>query len=351
MKLKFDIDIPDASIKKGLKEKIDGKTKPVGSLGRLEEVAMQIGTIQQTLYPELKHPTIVVFAADHGIAGEGVSAYLQEVTRQMVINFVKGGAAINIFAGQNGIHLKIVDAGVMRAFESSIRDQLIDYKIGEGTKSFLEGPAMREEQCEQAIEKGRECVQNLHQNGVNVVGFGEMGIGNTSSSALLMHLLTGFPLETCIGRGTGLDDEGLQRKTEILTRSLSHYKSSDSEVEILARYGGFETAMMTGAFLQAAENKMTILVDGFNTTVALLLAYKLYPAILDYCIFSHQSGEKGHAKLLEYLGAMPLLNMDMRLGEGTGVAVSYPIIRSAVNFLNDMASFENAEVLNSKIKM
>jgi nicotinate-nucleotide--dimethylbenzimidazole phosphoribosyltransferase len=313
-------------------------------LGQLEEVAMQIGTIQQSLTPALKNPHILVFAADHGIAREGVSAYPQKVTAQMVRNFVQGGAAINVFTRQHGIAVEIIDAGVKEDFEEDVRNQIINKKISRGTESFLIEPAMTLEQCYQALSNGADCVSDIYRKGCNVIGFGEMGIGNTSSSALLMHLLTKLPFDTCVGKGSGLHDEALRNKKEILSHSLIYSKEKSAVQELLAHFGGFETAMMTGAFLKAAENKMTILVDGFNATVALLVAIKLNPNVLEYCIFTHQSGEKGHKALLEYLKAKPLLKLDMRLGEGSGAAVAYPLIQSAVQFLNDMASFEEAGI-------
>jgi nicotinate-nucleotide--dimethylbenzimidazole phosphoribosyltransferase len=341
MDLTFKIDTPKKDIQDTLRGKIDNKTKPVGSLGRLEELAIQIGIIQQSLSPKLKQPSILIFAADHGIAAEGVSAYPQEVTKQMVYNFIEGGAAINVFARQNGIDLKIVDAGVKGRFDDTTKGKLVNKKIGEGTRSYTRGPAMTREQCIQAIKNGAECVRDVYQTGCNAIGFGEMGIGNTSSSSIIMHLLTEIPLDECTGRGTGLDEEGLQRKKDMLSQCVRHYSVELTAINILAHFGGFETAMMVGAFLQAAENKMTTLVDGFNATVAWLVASQLYPAIRDYCLFTHQSDEKGHKSVLEHLGVDPILDLNMRLGEGSGVAVAYPLIVSAIRFLNDMASFDN----------
>ena len=346
--MNFFIEKPKQAISTQLVHKINTKTKPPGSLGKLESIAQKIGVIQQTIHPNLVAPHILVFSADHGIAKEGVSPFPQEVTQQMVMNFVNGGAAINVFGRQNGIEIKVVDAGVKGHFDHAIKKQIIDAKIAEGTKSFLKEPAMTSEQCKQAIHKGADIVQDHADKGCNIIGFGEMGIGNTSSSAMLMHLITGESLEVCVGKGTGLDEKGINKKREILQNALKIYEKDGSPIDILTHFGGFELAMMTGAFLQAAKNNMTILVDGFNVTASLLVAQKMEPNVLDYCIFTHQSDEKGHQKMLEYLHADPILGLSMRLGEGTGAAVAYPIIKAAVGFLNEMASFEDAGVSNKE---
>ncbi len=344
--MNYSISKPNQKIKDKIKHKIDNKTKPPGSLGKLEEIALQICLIQQTDSPELRNPNIIVFSGDHGIANEGVSPFPQEVTRQMVLNFIDKGAAINVFSKQHNIHVKVVDSGVKGEFTYREKEKLLNYKIAHGTQSFLNGPAMTEEQCRSAMAKGAEAVKICHEESCNVIGFGEMGIANTSSSALLMHTITGEHLENCVGKGTGLDDEGVRKKKAVLEQSLNLYNDNGSPLSLLAHFGGFETAMITGAFLKAAELNMTILVDGFNVTAAFLVAHKIEPKTLEYCIFSHQSDEKGHRKMLEYLNANPLLKLNMRLGEGTGAAVAYPIVVSAVNFINEMASFEKAGVSN-----
>ncbi len=325
-----------------LQQKINDKTKPLGALGQLEYLALKIGCIQNTLSPTLSKLTIVVFAGDHGIATEGVSLYPQSVTYQMVLNFLAGGAAINVFAKQHNINLHIVDAGVNHEFES--HPQLLNYKIAPGTKNFLKKPAMTKQQCEQAIGQGATLVKDIHQAGCNVISFGEMGIGNTSSASMLAHFLAHIPLEDCVGKGTGLDKSGVTHKLTILQQAIAKHPMDGNVLKTLSTFGGFEIAMMAGAYLQATELKMLILVDGFIATSALLVAVKLYPAILDYCIFSHQSQEKGHRLVLKYLKAKSLLNLEMRLGEGSGAAVAFPIIQSAVHFLNEMASFESAGV-------
>lgn len=328
-----------------LQHKIDFKTKPLNALGKLEKIALQIGTLQNTLEPRLVQPTLIVFAGDHGIAKEGVSPYPQEVTHQMVLNFLHGGAGINVFARQNKMALKVVDAGVNFDFGAEVN--LIDAKIGYGTRSYSEEAAMSADQYASAMIKGANVVNDVAAAGCNVIGFGEMGIGNTSSAAVLMSLFCHIPIDACVGRGTGLDDAGLQKKLKILKTAIAFHGNMELKPEnILLTFGGFEIVMMCGAMLRAAELNMLILVDGFITTSALLGAYKMRPEILKNSIFCHQSDEQGHKLMLDYLKVTPLLDMNMRLGEGTGVAVAYPIIEAAVNFVNEMASFESAGVSN-----
>jgi nicotinate-nucleotide--dimethylbenzimidazole phosphoribosyltransferase len=288
---------------------------------------------------------MLVFAGDHGAAKAGVSAYPQDVTWQMVENFLAGGAAINVFARQNDLHLAIIDAGVAHDFGK--RTGLIDAKIAAGTANYIEEPAMSAGQCTQAIARGAEISRNLAANGCNVVGFGEMGIGNTAAASLITHCLTGLPLAECIGRGTGLDDAGLVRKQALLETALKRYRSaggSNEPLAVLAEFGGFEIAMMVGAMLGAAEAKMTLLIDGFIVGSAALTATRLAPALADYCVFCHRSAEAGHAAQLLALGAEPLLDLGLRLGEGTGAALAFPLVLASVNFLNEMASFESAGV-------
>ncbi len=331
---------------KDLQHKVNQKTKPLGALGRLENLAIQIGMLQNTLNPSLNFPHILIFAADHGLAKSGVSPYPQEVTAQMVLNFVRGGAAINVFAKQNNIALTIVDAGVNFDFDNSL--PILHEKIAKGTKNSLEEPAMSLEQCEKAFEKGKELIKQLHEKKCNVVGFGEMGIGNSSAAALLLSHYGKLPIEACVGRGTGLDDEGLKKKSEILYQVQQKHKQTlaktDNPLEIVATLGGFEMVMMAGAMWQASELNMLVMIDGFIATSALLVAKSIKNNITESCVFCHQSEEQGHQKMLDLLQAKPLLNVGMRLGEGTGVAVAYPLIVSAVNFLNEMASFEQAGV-------
>ena len=337
----------DSTMSSALAHKISQKTKPLGSLGTLESIALQIGLIQQTLSPQLSKPTMLIFAGDHGIAVSGVSPYPQAVTAQMVLNFLAGGAAINVFAKQMGFTLQVIDAGVNHVFAPNA--DLADAKIGMGTRNFLHEPAMTMAECQQAFTVGAIQAKKVIDAGCNVMGFGEMGIGNTSSASCLMSVVCNLPIEQCVGRGTGLDDAGLVKKTDILKQAIAHhaFNSSTTDQEILralATFGGFEIAMMAGAMLGAAQQKALLLIDGFIATAALLVASKLQPNILDYCVFAHCSNENAHRKMLYYLGAKPLLDLGLRLGEGTGAVLAYSLIQASVNFLNEMASFESAGV-------
>jgi len=349
----FSISRTDKRLAADLQEKIDTKTKPLGALGQLETVALKVGLVQQTLTPALNKPHMLVFAGDHGIVSEGVSPYPQEVTPQMVLNFLGGGAAINVFCRQHGIDLEVVNAGV--AADLPDHPKLFDACVARGTANYLHGAAMTDEEVRQALQRGADQVVRVASGGCNVIGFGEMGIGNTSSAALLMHHLTGISLAECVGRGTGLDEKGVLKKLVILQKASANYlqgndgQPSHNPLRILARFGGFEIAMICGAILKAAELKMLVLIDGFIATSALLVAHGLFPDVLDYCIFTHQSDESGHRKMLSYLKVQPLLQLDLRLGEGSGVAVAYPLVVSAVAFLNEMASFADAGVSGEEL--
>lgn len=326
-----------------IQAKIDFKTKPLGALGSLEKLAFQIASVQNTLSPQLINPHIIVFAASHGIASSGVSAYPSEVTPQMVLNFIGGGAAINVFTRQHGIKLLLVDTGVDYDFGKN--EKLIDAKVNFGTKNFAQQPAMTDAECRQCLEKGAELVRKVYETGCNVIGFGEMGIGNTASAAVIMSKLLNVPISECVGKGTGLDDVQLARKIAVLADVLDfHQNVSNDPASVLATFGGFEIAMMCGAMLEAARLKMLVLVDGFIASVSYLSALKMDASIQQYAVFCHQSNEKGHRLLLQSLGADALLKLDMRLGEGTGCALAYPLVQSAVAFLNEMASFESAGV-------
>lgn len=335
-----------------LQHKIDSKTKPLGSLGRLEEIALRIGLIQGTANPRISHPHIIVFAGDHGIAATGlVNPFPQAVTAQMVLNFVDGGAAINVFCRQNDLGLTVVDAGVNFDFGDPLASRrLIHAKIGYGTRNYLEEDAMSADEVKKAIAEGKKITETLFHTGCNSIGLGEMGIGNTSSAALIMSFVAGIPIEECVGRGTGADDGQLERKSATLSRAharhLKAIAASPHASTILQHVGGFEIAMMVGACLRATELNMLIVVDGFITTSAVLLAQAMDPSVQEHCIFAHTSGERGHQKMLQHLGARPLLDMGMRLGEGSGAALAFPLIRSAIAFLEEMASFESAGVSN-----
>lgn len=329
---------------KKIQYKIDFKTKPVGSLGILEQLAKQICLVQNTLNPVLSKPAILVFAADHGIAQSGVSAYPADVTAQMVLNFLNGGAAINVFCKQHNIELKIADAGVNYDFPKN--ENLIDAKIAKGTQNFLNENAITETQLNQCFVKAGNIVETIANKGCNIIGFGEMGIGNTSSAAMLMSALCNFPLEQCAGKGTGLSEEQFKNKIKILKQAQQNHAIPKTVYEALTFFGGFEIAQICGAMLRSFEKNMLILVDGFIATAAYLCAFNIQPGIKKNTVFCHQSDEQGHQKLLEYLQAKPLLNLNMRLGEGTGCALAFPLIQSGVNFMNEMASFDSAGVSN-----
>jgi len=340
--LNFVIPPLSSTLRSALQTKIDQKTKPLGSLGQLESLALQVGLCQNSLTPSLNKPCVLIFAGDHGIVESGVSAYPQTVTAQMVANFLGGGAAISVFARQHDIELLIVDAGVNADLSS--HPKLVDAKIDKGTRNFSIQPAMTAEECAKALQAGADQVLRQYENGCNCIGFGEMGIGNTSSAAMLMHRLTGLSSVRCVGRGTGLNDGQLQHKVVVLQRALNKHKDATEPLDVLATFGGFEIAMMVGAYLKAAELGMLILVDGFIAGTALLVANKLHPHVLDYCVFSHVSSEQGHQALLNQFNAKPLLNLELRLGEGSGIALAYPLLQSAVVFLNEMATFAEAGV-------
>ena len=329
----------DAALAARLQHKIDHKTKPLGALGQLENLALQLGLIQHSETLALHAPQMIVFAADHGVAAEGVSAFPQAVTMQMVANMLAGGAAINVLARQHGFALHVVDAGVV----SDLPDhpQLIKRKIAAGTHNLATGPAMTTHQLNAALQAGSEVLASLPGN---VVAFGEMGIGNTSPAALLLHRLAGVPIDDATGRGTGLTDPQLLHKQAVLTKAAALHLSATKPLDALAALGGFEIAMMTGAMLQAAAERRVILVDGFIAGSAALVASALAPAAKDYMVFCHRSAERGHQLLLGHLRARPLLDLEMRLGEGTGALLAWPLVQSAVLLMNEMASFESAGV-------
>lgn len=331
-----------ADFEQAIWQKINTKTKPVGALGQLEELAAQLCRIQHSLTPTLQQPALLVFAADHGLAQEGVSAYPPEVTAQMVLNFVAGGAAINCFTQQHGIQLDVIDAGVAHAFDPSL--PIKHCKVAAGTASSLQQAAMTEEQLHRCQEVATELVAEQQARGCNVLGFGEMGIGNTSSAALIMHYVTGAPLEACVGRGTGLDDAGWQRKLSVLHRVREQHGALNDPENILAAVGGFEIAMISYGMEAAAKAGMVVMVDGFIATAAALLCCQRTPESRQHMVFCHQSDEDGHALMLQHLEANALLKLNMRLGEGTGCALAYPLLVSAQTFLRDMASFDSAGV-------
>jgi nicotinate-nucleotide--dimethylbenzimidazole phosphoribosyltransferase len=332
----------DEAVRAEAYRRLDRLTKPRGALGRLEPLAAQMCAIQGTLGIRVIQPTGIVFAADHGVAESGVSAYPREVTVQMVANFLQGGAAISVLAKQQGIELWIVDAGVDG--DCGAHPHLIDAKIRRGTRNFVEQPAMTADECATALQRGREAVRRATGAGANTLILGEMGIGNTAAAAMLMHGLTGKALIDCVGRGTGLDDAGLERKQQVLAQALKRRAAPRDPLELLAEFGGYEIAMLAGALLEGAARRMLILVDGFTVTVAAALAARLDPGVPAYCVFAHCSSEQAHRALLAYLNVQPLLDLGMRLGEGSGAALALSVVRAAVALFTDMATFEGAGV-------
>lgn len=336
--------IENNELRQQLQQIVDQKTKPLGALGRLETLAVQLGLIQGTTTPHIEQPQIRVFAADHGLTKHGTSAYPSAVTAQMVVNFLQGGAAINVLARQHHMELKVVDAGVDADFANSpFKDhaQLLDYKVRHGSRDALTEPAMTAEECLAALENGMDVVKNMAGNLLIV---GEMGIGNTSAASLLLAKLGDILLDECIGRGTGLDDAGLKHKASILTQVLARHSEAQTPFDILAALGGLEIAMMAGALMQAASEHRILLIDGFIASSALLAAERLAPGVAQYAVFAHHSVEPGHTHLLKLLNAEPLLNMGMRLGEGSGAALAYPLLQSACAIINEMASFNDAGI-------
>ena len=335
-------DLHDAALAARVQHRIDHKTKPLGALGRLETLALQLALVQGRDEPRLESPQLVVFAADHGIAARGVSAYPSDVTWQMVENFLAGGAAVSVLARQHGLALTVVDCGVRHDFAP--RPGLVVAKVAgaeQGSADASCGPAMTRAQCDAALDHGATLLHGLPGN---VLLLGEMGIGNTSAASLLMSRLTGEPLAACVGRGTGLDDAGLHRKLAVLGEALGVNEAAVEPLDALAALGGLEIATMTGAALQAARERRLVVVDGFITTAAVAVAAALAPAVLQRCVFAHASAESGHARWLRRLGAEPLLDLGLRLGEGSGAALAWPLIDSACRLLEEMASFESAGV-------
>ena len=369
----FNIQSVDKSLQASIQEKIDNLNKPKGSLGRLEEIAMQVCLIQQTLEPSLAHPCHLLLGGDHGIEREGVSVSPREVTWQQMINFSRGGGGVNMFCRQHGFKLRIVDVGVDYDFESEELGNILflDRKIARGTKNFLYEPAMTEEEFDRAIMVGVELVDDCIQEGCRVLCIGEMGIANTSPSSIWMHFFGNIPLEECIGAGAGLNNEGIRHKYEVLSLAVENFRVKSEELrvknnsnhsesetnvnsslftlhssldEVIRSFGGFEMVAAIGAMLRASEQHLIILVDGFIMTACAVAAIKLYPTAQDYMIFTHCGDESGHKKMLDIVGAKPLLQLGLRLGEGTGALCAFPIIDSAVRMMNEMNNFQNAKI-------
>ena len=350
----FNIQSVDKSLQTSIQEKIDNLNKPKGSLGRLEELALQICLIQHTLEPSLAHPCHLLLGGDHGIEREGVSVSPREVTWQQMINFTLGGGGVNMFCRQHGFKLRIVDVGV--DYDLSAVPGIIDRKIARGTKNFLYEPAMTEEEFDRAIMVGVELVDDCISEGCRVLCIGEMGIANTSPSSIWMHFFGNIPLAECIGAGAGLDTPGIRHKYEVLSKAVDNFKNShlstlnsqlstfNFQLSPLRYFGGFEMVAAIGAMLRAAEQHLIILVDGFIMTACAVAAIKLYPAAQDYMIFTHCGDESGHKKMLDIVGAKPLLQLGLRLGEGTGALCAFPIVDSAVRMMNEMNNFQNAKI-------
>ena len=342
-------DIHDAALTQALQSTLNNKTKPMGSLGRIEELALQIGQILGSTAPVLERPQMVVFAGDHGLTARGVSAFPSDVTWQMVENFLAGGAAVSVLARQNGIALTVVDCGVKHDFMAGLPAgaQRLGLQVRkaqgaeQGTADSSAQAAMTAAQRDEALQHGMELVQGLPGNALLL---GEMGIGNTSAASLLLARLAGLDVAVCTGAGTGLNAHAVLRKTEVLREVLARHADAKAPLDALAAFGGFEIATMVGAVLQAAAERRVIVVDGFIATSAVMVAHALQPLVLQRCIFAHRSGERGHEFMLQHLGVQALLDLGLRLGEGSGAALAWPLLMSSCTVLRDMASFASAGV-------
>lgn len=338
---KFNIQRPDPAIEGAAIDRINNLTKPKGSLGRLEELALQLALIQQTLRPQLRNPHNILFAADHGIIEEGVSVSPKEVTWQQLGHFAKGGAGISFLCNQHGFKLVLVDSGV--DYDIPSNSGIIDMKMGRGTRNFLHGPAMTADEFDECLKRGARVVDMVADKGCNVVSFGEMGSGNTSSSSMWMSILTGIPIEECIGAGAGLDNPGIARKRDVLVRAMAGCRAG-SLIEKLAWTGGYEMAMAVGGMLRAAELGMVVLVDGFIMTACMAAAMAINPNVKYYAIFGHCGDESGHRRMLDAIGAKPLLSLGLRLGEGSGAVCAFPIVDSAARMICEMDTFADVDV-------
>ncbi|WP_373943648.1 nicotinate-nucleotide--dimethylbenzimidazole phosphoribosyltransferase [Vibrio chagasii] len=338
----------DTKYSQQIQHRIDQKTKPLGALGLLEKTAFQLALIQSqgqesaVEHIELNKPSIIIFAGDHGIADEGVSIAPSAVTQQMVLNFLNGGAAINCFCAVNNIDITVVDTGILLPVEAD-SSMLVSQRLGTRTNNFANEAAMSLETVERGIELGAELVSRTISNGTNIVMFGEMGIGNTSSASAILSALANRTATECVGLGTGINKQQLACKVALVEQGVARCKGLDPK-SILAQVGGYEIVQMVGAFLGAYHNRTPVLVDGFIVSVAAYVATLIEPNCRDYMMFAHRSEESGHKILLDLLNAEPLLDLGLRLGEGTGAALAMPILRAAAEFYNNMASFESAGV-------
>ncbi|RRC97682.1 nicotinate-nucleotide--dimethylbenzimidazole phosphoribosyltransferase [Prevotella sp. OH937_COT-195] len=348
----FNIRKPDEKLRNSIRTKIDNLNKPKGSLGMLETLAERICMVQQTLTPQLKCPCHILYGGDHGIEREGVSVSPRDVTWQQMKNFTNGGGGVNMFCRQHGFKLSIVDVGVDH--DLSDNTDIINRKIAHGTKNFLYEAAMNEEEFDKAISVGVEMAERCKDKGCNIICIGEMGIANTSPSSIWMHLFGNIPLDECIGIGSGLNDDGVTHKREVLRKAVEKFneqqttdcrqRTKDNVKTIIRHFGGFEMVAAVGTMLRATEFGMLVMVDGFIMSACMLAASRLFPNVLDYAIFGHCGNESGHRRMLELMNVRPILNLGMRLGEGTGALCSYPIIESAVKMVNEMNNFDNAHI-------
>lgn len=331
---KFNIKPVDFVLTENISDDIFGKTRPYGDLGKIEEISLKMAQIQNTRHVEIKKPHLLLFASDHGIAQEKVSIFPQELSYQLVLNVMSGKSPINLFADQHQMEVLVIDAGIRYDFNPNF--PIIHAKIRKGTRNFLVEPAMTTDEMEKAIETGVSLVDKLHENGCNTIGLGEMGVANTSSASVLTALITQKSIRECVDTGSGLDTQGVEHKVTVLNRAIERHGNPSLPLDLLRTYGGYETAMTIGAILRAAELDMIVLVDGFITSAAMLLASVIEPEISRFCFFSHQSKEQGHKQILDFFGHDALINLNLRLGEGTGAALALPVIKSGANFLRHL---------------
>ncbi|MDD5439773.1 MAG: nicotinate-nucleotide--dimethylbenzimidazole phosphoribosyltransferase [Candidatus Omnitrophica bacterium] len=323
--------------------RLDSLTKPKGSLGRLEELAKQVVGITGRETPSLKHKVIFTLAGDHGVTDEGISAYPQEVTPQMVYNFLNGGAGINVLARHAGCRVVVADVGIARDLDP--HPGLVIKKINYGTKNIAKGPAMAPEEAEAVIRAGIEIFEEEYRKGIDIIGTGDMGIGNTTASSAITACFTGKAVETVTGRGTGIDDRLFSRKIDVIKQALRINKPDPADpLSVLAKVGGFEIGGLSGIILAAGARKVPVVIDGFISGAAALVAFHIQPLIRDYLIASHRSVEQGHRIILEHIGLKPVLELDLRLGEGTGAALGINVVDAAVKIMNEMATFSQAHV-------
>lgn len=333
----------DYSLADNTQRRLDSLTKPQGSLGRLEELAKRIVEITKKQNPAIKNKVIFTMASDHGVTEEGVSAYPKEVTLQMVYNFIRGGAGINVLARHIGARVVVIDMGV--ACDLEPHPDLVIKKVNYGTKNMTKGEAMSREEAIKSIENGIEVFEEELKKGIDIIGTGDMGIGNTTASSAIASVITGRPVEELTGRGTGIDDETLSNKVEVIKRAISANKPKPKDaIDVLSKVGGFEIGGLTGVILAAAKNRVPVVIDGFISGAAALLAYQLAPQVKEYMIAAHSSVEKGHRVILDYIGLTPILDLELRLGEGTGAALGMNIVEAGVKILTEMATFQSAAV-------